>query len=108
VSRHEAEQMFLPLKDSSGMEQKDFLLEEDPIFHLINRARNSLLELKPEIHHDDSIYQDYILALVEVDHPKVQLNRVNATEELEKLLKFLKFSFMRSLGGSMLKAKGEK
>jgi len=102
MSRHEAEQLEMPLGDSQEMNPMDFLLKEDPILDLIKRAVDDLEALNAEAN-DDSIK-----ILIEVEHPKLQANRIIETVKLEKLVKSLKFSFMRSLGDSMLKAKGEK
>ena len=102
MSRHEAEQLEMPLCDSQEMNPMDFILKEDPILDFINRAKDTLEELHAEAHHGS------IKALIEVEHPKVQANRINKSDELEKLVRSFKFEFMRSLGKSIHKAKGEK
>ena len=102
MSRHEAEQLEMPFGESPEMNPMEFLLKEDPILDLINRAKETLEELQAEAHHDS------IKALIKVEHPKVQANRINKSDELEKLVRSFKFEFMRSLGESIHKAKGEK
>jgi len=102
IGRHEAEQLEMPYAKSPALDPVDFLLEADPILELINRAKEPLKELKAESHHDS------IMALIEIEHAKISANRLKAIEELEKLIAYLKFPIMRSLGTALLEAKGEK
>ena len=104
MSRHEAEQLEIPLTKEGGEETAlstdplELLLAADPVIERINEAIELLAELKRES-------QDAcIRAVIEIEHCKIQANRVNALRELEKLTHSLKVRVMRSLGGALIKA----
>jgi len=102
MSRHEAEQLEMPLVECPQVDPVDFFLNEDPILDIIVKAKTPLKELNRETHHDS------IMALIEIEHAVVSAKRLKAIEELEKLTHSLKCVIMRSLGGALTKAKGEK
>ena len=102
MSRHEAEQLEMLLGESPHIDPVEFLLKEDPILEIINRAKEPLEELKAESHHDS------IMALIEIENLKISANRLKSVEALEKLTHSLKCVIMRSLGGALKQAKGEK
>jgi hypothetical protein len=102
MSRHEAEQLEMPLVECPQVDPVDFFLNEDPILDIINQAKTPLEELNRETHHDS------IMALIQIEHAVVSAKRLKAIEELEKLTHSLKCVIMRSLGGALTKAKGGK
>jgi hypothetical protein len=102
MSRHEAEQLVMPLAESAPSDPLEFLLAEDPILELIHQAKSPLADLQKETHHDS------IMALIEIEHAVISAKRLKAIEELEKLLHHLKMTVMRSLGGALCKAKENK
>jgi hypothetical protein len=102
MSRHEAEQLEMPLAGSPPPDPLEFLLAEDPILEFINQAKSPLDELQKETHHDS------IMALIEIEHAVISAKRLKAIEELEKLLHRLKMTVMKSLGKSLITAKENK
>ncbi|NCY21665.1 hypothetical protein EBX31_06890 [bacterium] len=102
MSRHEAEQLEMPLAESPHQDPLEFLLAEDPILDLIHQATSPLADLQKETHHDS------IMALIEIEHAVISAKRLKAIEELEKLLHRLKIRVMGSLGKALISAEENK
>ena len=93
MSRHEAEQFEMPLVESP----------ENPILDLITTAKTTLEELKAVEKHGCSM-----LTISEGDLLELETLRIQRTEELQKLVMYLKHRFLRRLGKILLTNEKEK